>query len=406
MNEIRCPKCNEVFQVNESDFEQILRQVRDEEFEKELKRRQDELNKAKDAEFEIIRLQQEQKLSAELAKKNAELEKKNLEIANIKSMLDKSETEKQLAIANALQAKDKEISEKQTKIIELNGMLSNKDTEIKLKEQTLKEKYDNELKAKDELIEQYKDFKARLSTKMVGESLEQHCHNEFNKVRNTAYPNAYFEKDNDAKNGSKGDFIFRDYDNGVEYISIMFEMKNENDETATKHKNEDFLDKLDKDRHEKGCEYAVLVSMLEMNNEYYNEGIVDMSYRYPKMFVIRPQFFIILINLLSRAAYNSVEYQRQLVAVKNQQIDITNFEENMNTFKDDFSKNFQRATDDFEKVLADIDKSISALQKAKDDLMKTGNQLRLANNKAQDLTIKKLTKNAPSVRAMFDDLKN
>ena len=406
MNEIRCPKCNEVFQVNESDFEQILRQVRDEEFEKELKRRQDELNKAKDAEFEIIRLQQEQKLSAELAKKNAELEKKNLEIANIKSMLDKSETEKQLAIANALQAKDKELSEKQTKIIELNGMLSNKDTEIKLKEQTLKEKYDNELKAKDELIEQYKDFKARLSTKMVGESLEQHCHNEFNKVRNTAYPNAYFEKDNDAKNGSKGDFIFRDYDNGVEYISIMFEMKNENDETATKHKNEDFLDKLDKDRREKGCEYAVLVSMLELNNDYYNEGIVDMSYRYPKMFVIRPQFFIILINLLSRAAYNSVEYQRQLVAVKNQQIDITNFEENMNTFKDDFSKNFQRATDDFEKVLADIDKSISALQKAKDDLMKTGNQLRLANNKAQDLTIKKLTKNAPSVRAMFDDLKN
>ncbi|MCQ2527595.1 MAG: DUF2130 domain-containing protein [Saccharofermentans sp.] len=406
MNEIRCPKCNEVFQVNESDFEQILRQVRDEEFEKELKRRQEEMEKNRAAELQIERLQNQQKLAEEIAKKNSEIDKKNAEIANYKSMLDKVETEKQLAIMTALQDKDKELSEKNTKITELNGKLDSKDTEHKLREQTMKEKYENELKAKDELIDQYKDFKARLSTKMVGESLEQHCHNEFNKVRNTAYPNAYFEKDNDAKNGSKGDFIFRDYDNGLEYISIMFEMKNENDETATKHKNEDFFDKLDKDRREKKCEYAVLVSMLEMNNEYYNEGIVDVSYRYPKMFVIRPQFFIILINLLANAAKNSITYQRQLVEYRNQQIDITNFESNMNDFKDKFSKNFETAANHFQKVIEDIDKSIAALNKTKDELLTTGRQLRLANDKAQDLTIKKLTKNAPSVKAMFDDLKN
>lgn len=259
---------------------------------------------------------------------------------------------------------------------------------------------------KDEQLEYYKDFKARQSTKMIGESLEQHCLAQFNSIRMTAFPNAYFEKDNDARTGSKGDFIFRESDeSGTEFISIMFEMKNEADGTATKHKNEDFFRELDKDRREKGCEYAVLVSMLEIDSELYNNGIVDVSYRYEKMYVIRPQFFIPIITLLRNAALNSLKYQRELQIVKNQQLDILHFEENMNTFKEGFARNFELASRRFHEAIEDIDKTIKALEKTKADLLSSDRNLRLANDKAQDLSIKKLTKNAPSVKAMFEELK-
>ena len=294
-----------------------------------------------------------------------------------------------------------------TEITELKGQLSSKETESQLKEKSLKEQYEDKLKLKDEQIEYYKDFKARQSTKMVGESLEQHCLTQFNSIRMTAFPTAYFEKDNDAKNGSKGDFIFRESSaDGTEFISIMFEMKNEMDETATKHKNEDFFKELDKDRREKGCEYAVLVSLLEIDNELYNNGIVDVSYRYEKMYVIRPQFFIPMITLLRNAALNSLKYQQELQIVKNQQLDILHFEENMKVFKDGFTRNYELASRKFQDAIDDIDKTIKALEKTKADLLSSERNLRLANDKAQDLSIKKLTKNAPSVRAMFNDIES
>ena len=268
----------------------------------------------------------------------------------------------------------------------------------------MQEQYDEKLKLKDEQIEYYKDFKARQSTKMVGESLEQHCQTQFNAIRTTAFPHAYFEKDNDARTGSKGDFIFRDYDSdGTEFLSIMFEMKNEMDETATKHKNEDFFKELDKDRREKGCEYAVLVSLLEMDSELYN-GITDVSYRYEKMYVVRPQFFIPIITLLRNAAQNSLQYQRELQIVKNQQLDLLHFEENMQAFKDGFGRNYRLASEKFSAAIDEIDKTIAHLQKTKEALLSSENNLRLANNKAEELSIKKLTKNAPSVKAMFDKL--
>lgn len=291
-------------------------------------------------------------------------------------------------------------------ITELKSQLANRDTETKLKEQSLCREYEGKLKAKDELIEYYKDFKARQSTKMIGESLEQHCLNQFNSLRMTAFPTAYFEKDNDTKTGSKGDFIFREAVEGIEFISIMFEMKNELDETATKHKNEDFFKELDKDRREKKCEYAVLVSLLEIDNELYNNGIVDVSYRYDKMYVIRPQFFIPLITVLRNAALNSLKYRRDLELAKHQQIDILNFEDNMNAFKEGFARNYRIARDKFKTAIDEIDKTISHLQKTKDALLSSENQLRLANDKAEDLTIKKLTKNAPAVKEMFDKIKN
>ena len=276
---------------------------------------------------------------------------------------------------------------------------------MKLKETSLKDNFAQQLKLKDEQIEYYKDFKAKQSTKMVGESLEQHCQNAFNSIRMTAFPNAYFEKDNDAKTGSTGDFIFREAsEDGTEFISIMFEMKNEMDTTATKHKNEDFFKELDKDRNEKGCEYAVLVSLLEADNELYNNGIVDVSYRYEKMYVIRPQFFIPMITLLRNAALNSLQYQRELAVVRNQQLDIVNFESQMNEFKDSFGRNYRIASDKFKKAIEEIDKTIDHLIKTKEALLSSDNNLRIANNKAEDLTIKKLTKNSPSVRAMFDEI--
>ena len=289
--------------------------------------------------------------------------------------------------------------------MELKSRMSNKETYSQLKEQSLHKEYEDKLKLKDEQIEYYKDFKARQSTKMMGESLEQHCLNQFNSLRMTAFPTAYFEKDNDVRTGSKGDFIFRESIEGIEFISIMFEMKNEMDTTATKHKNEDFFKELDKDRREKGCEYAVLVSLLEIDNELYNNGIVDVSYKYEKMYVIRPQFFIPIITLLRNAALNSVKYRQELEAAKNQQIDILHFEENMNAFKEGFARNYRLASEKFKTAVDEIDKTILHLQKTKDALLSSENNLRLANNKAEDLSIKKLTKNAPMVKEIFDEMK-
>lgn len=324
-------------------------------------------------------------------------------IEQLKVKLKNSDTEKELAVSRALHEKEQEISEKINQITELEGRLSSKDNENRLQVETLQKQHENELKLKEEQIEYYKDFKARLSTKMVGESLEQHCLNQFNSLRMTAFPTAYFEKDNDVRTGSKGDFIFRDSVDGVEFISIMFEMKNEMDETATKHKNEDFFKELDKDRREKKCEYAVLVSLLEMDNELYNNGIVDVSYQYDKMYVIRPQFFIPMITLLRNAALNSLEYRRELEVVRNQQVDIRHFEENMNKFKEGFARNYDLASRKFKTAIDEIDKTIQHLQKTKDALLASENNLRLANNKAEDLSIKKLTKNAPAVKEMFEE---
>ena len=453
MQEIKCPNCGEVFQVDESGYAQIAQQVRDKEFEKELSRREKELDAKRENELTIARMEQEKSHQAELTKKDQKLAEKDRlieqlqaqlassetekrlavteavqtkekesdaavnqreqqliekeqEIARLKAQLDKADTEKKLAVTEALQAKDKELAYRNTEITDLKGKLISKETENELKERSLKEQYEEKLKMKEEQLEYYKDFKARQSTKMIGESLEQHCLAQFNSIRMTAFPNAYFEKDNDARTGSKGDFIFRESDeSGTEFISIMFEMKNEADGTATKHKNEDFFRELDKDRREKGCEYAVLVSMLEIDSELYNNGIVDVSYRYEKMYVIRPQFFIPIITLLRNAALNSLKYQRELQIVKNQQLDILHFEENMNTFKEGFARNFELASPRLHEAIEDIDKTIKALEKTKADLLSSDRNLRLANDKAQDLSIKKLTKNAPSVKAMFEELK-
>lgn len=343
--------------------------------------------------------------NAELSQKDNELSNVKLEMEKLRTKLKKADAEKQLEVSQAVQEKDKQLADKDKEIIELNGKLEVKDSEIQLKEKTLKDDYERQLRLKDEQIEQYKDFKVRQSTKMVGESLEQHCLIQFNSIRMTAFPTAYFEKDNDAKTGSKGDFIFRESSSdGTEFISIMFEMKNEMDETATKHKNEDFFKELDKDRREKGCEYAVLVSLLEIDNELYNNGIVDVSYRYERMYVIRPQFFIPMITLLRNAAINSLKYRQELQLVRNQQLDILHFEENMNTFKQAFAKNYELASRKFRDAIDDIDKTIKALEKTKADLMSSDRNLRLANDKAQDLSIKKLTKNAPSMKARFDEL--
>ena len=403
MQEIKCPKCGEVFAVDESGYAQIVQQIRDREFEKELKRREKDLEEKKESDLEIIRLKQEEELNRKLSDQKLDLSEKDKMIEQLKGKLKNSDTEKELAVSRALHEKEQEIAEKINQITELEGRLSSKDNESRLQVETLQKQHENELKLKEEQIEYYKDFKARLSTKMVGESLEQHCLNQFNSLRMTAFPTAYFEKDNDVRTGSKGDFIFRDSVDGVEFISIMFEMKNEMDETATKHKNEDFFKELDKDRREKKCEYAVLVSLLEMDNELYNNGIVDVSYQYDKMYVIRPQFFIPMITLLRNAALNSLEYRRELEVVRNQQVDIRHFEENMNKFKEGFARNYDLASRKFKTAIDEIDKTIQHLQKTKDALLASENNLRLANNKAEDLSIKKLTKNAPAVKEMFEE---
>ena len=405
MQEIKCPNCGEVFAVDESGYAQIVQQVRDKEFEKELIRREQKFEEMKESELKLARMKQKEEFDKALSSKEAEIAEKEKTIELLKAQISGSETEKKLAVSEAVQVKEKELSQKATEILELKSQLSNKVTESELKEQSLQKQYEDMLKQKDEQIEYYKDFKARQSTKMVGESLEQHCLIQFNSLRMTAFPNAYFEKDNDARSGSKGDFIFREAREGTEFLSIMFEMKNEMDETATKHKNEDFLKELDKDRREKKCEYAVLVSLLEIDNELYNNGIVDVSYKYEKMYVIRPQFFIPMITLLRNAALNSLKYRQELEAARHQQIDIVHFEENMNAFKEGFARNYRIASERFNTAIDEIDKTISHLQKTKEALLSSENNLRLANNKAEDLSIKKLTKNAPTVKEMFDEIK-
>ena len=405
MQEMKCPNCGKVFQVDDAGYAQILQQVRDKEFEKELNRREQELNQKKQNDLTIARMEQEKSHSEELSKKNSELAEKDQEIGRLKSQLDKAETEKKLAVSEAVQEKDKELLERGNEITKLQSDLALQKKEGELRESSLIEQYKGELKLRDEEIERLKDFKARQSTKMIGESLEQHCLTQFNQIRMTAFPNAYFEKDNDAKTGSKGDFIFRETADGTEFISIMFEMKNEMDTTATKHKNEDFFKELDKDRNEKKCEYAVLVSLLESDNDLYNNGIVDVSYRYPKMFVIRPQFFIPIISLLRNAALNSLEYQKKLADIQNQQLDLYNFEENLAAFKDSFAYSFSQASARFGDAIKGIDNAISALTKIRENLVKSENHLNTANNKLEDVSIKRLTKNAPSVRAMFEEIK-
>ena len=381
MNEIKCPNCGKVFQIDESDYESIVRQIRNSEFEKELSSREIQYTKDKESAVKLAEAHLKEELSNSI-------NKKDLEISELKSKLELAKSQNELEIQKAVADADKKISE----------------LEIRSKE--TKESYENKLKDKDEQIAYYKDFKARQSTKMIGESLEQHCFNEFNKLR-PLFPNSYFDKDNDARTGSKGDFIFRDYDDDKnEIVSIMFEMKNEADETATKHKNEDFLKELDKDRREKNCEYAVLVSLLEADNEYYNEGIVDVSHLYPKMYVIRPQFFIPLITLIRNLSNKSLEYRKELEMVRNQNIDITHFEDNINAFKEGFGRNFKLASERFNKAIEEIDKTIDHLQKTKEALLSSENNLRLANNKAEDLTITKLTRNNPTMKEMFDNLKN
>ncbi len=406
MQEIKCPNCGEIFAVDESGYAQIVRQVRDKEFEKEIRQREKDLAEIKEGELRLARMEQKQEFDRALSSKDTELLEREKTIEQLKEQLSGSETRKELAISRAVLEKERELTGKEAEIAELKSRLSKKAAESELREQSLHKQFEEQLRQKDELIGYYKDFKARQSTKMIGESLEQHCLNQFNSLRMTAFPAAYFEKDNDARTGSKGDFIFRESADGTEFISIMFEMKNEMDETATKHKNEDFLKELDKDRREKKCEYAVLVSLLEIDNEFYNNGIVDVSYKYDKMYVIRPQFFIPIITLLRNAALNSLTYRRELEAVRHQQLDILQFEENMNTFKEGFARNYRLASDKFRKAVEEIDKTIALLQKTKEDLLSSENNLRLANSKAEDLSIKKLTKGAPAVKEMFDKLKN
>lgn len=465
MKEIKCPHCGQLFTIDESNYDSIVKQIRDHEFYDELKKREAEYNEKLELQKELVEKDlmgranvklNEQKVEIENLKNQLKLVEKehenelNLKTSSLKEEINTLNAKRQGEIDKITASKDIEISELKSKanatvldlkskIEILNQQVKNGDTEKELavnkaiselketkdleinkakneleiyksemanKFDSMKDSYEQQLSAKQELVDYYKDFKTKMSTKMIGESLEQHCANEFNKNRMGMFRNAYFEKDNEVVEGSKGDFVFRDFDeDGVEIISIMFEMKNEADTTSTKHKNEDFFDKLDKDRNRKKCEYAVLVSLLESDSELYNEGIVDVSYRYPKMYVIRPQFFIPLITLLRNAALNATEYKKQLLIEKNNNLDIAHFEENMENFKVAFGKNFETASKKFSTAIDEIDKTIDHLKKVKENLLSSDRQLRLANDKAQDLTIKKLTKNAPSLAEKFKENK-
>lgn len=465
MKEIKCPHCGQLFTIDESNYDSIVKQIRDHEFYDELKKRETEYNEKLELQKELVTKDLMGKATVKLNEQKAEIEslknqlklvekehenELNLKTSSLKEEINTLNATRQGEIDKITASKDIEISELKSKanatvldlkskIEVLNQQVKNGDTEKELavnkaiselketkdleinkakneleiyksemanKFDSMKDSYEQQLSAKQELVDYYKDFKTKMSTKMIGESLEQHCANEFNKNRMGMFRNAYFEKDNEVVEGSKGDFVFRDFDeDGVEIISIMFEMKNEADTTSTKHKNEDFFDKLDKDRNRKKCEYAVLVSLLESDSELYNEGIVDVSYRYPKMYVIRPQFFIPLITLLRNAALNATEYKKQLLIEKNNSLDIAHFEENMENFKVAFGKNFETASKKFSTAIDEIDKTIDHLKKVKENLLSSDRQLRLANDKAQDLTIKKLTKNAPSLAEKFKENK-
>ena len=418
MKDIKCPHCGKELKLDEAEFANILKQVRDGQFEKELHERLELAEREKGNAIKLVESELRNKSQEELAKKDRELaelkaekdreisellNKKESEVSEMKSKIEKSEIEKKLTVTEAVREIEKERDD-------LANEVKIKETEKQLLEKSLQEKFSSELKTKDDIIKQKdeeiafrKDMKLKLSTKMVGETLELHCETEFNKLRATAFPNAYFEKDNDSRSGSKGDYIYRETDeDGNEIISIMFEMKNEGDETATKKKNEDFLKELEKDRNEKNCEYAVLVSLLEADSELYNTGIIDVSHRYQKMYVIRPQFFIQIITLLRNAGMNSLKYKKELALVKNQNIDITNFEDKVEEFKEGFARNYDLASRKFKTAIDEIDKTIIHLQKTKDALLSSENNLRLANNKAEDLTIKRLTRGNPTMKAKFD----
>lgn len=461
MAELKCPNCGKVFSVDESDYIKILNQVKGEEFQREIDRRLGELKKQNEVEREASAAKAERNFQEQLAQKDIELSRKDAEvqrlgeqvksvaqqkqieyaqqlsvrkeeiaklreqlaslgnakdmefnaaltnkekeILELKSQIARSGDERRIALMQEQQKAEAKIRSKETQIFELRGLIEQEKSRAELREKGIKEQYDFQLKQKQDEVNYYKDLKAKMSTKMIGETLEIHCSTEFNRVRTSMYPNAYFEKDNDAKGGSKGDFIFRDSIDGIEYISIMFEMKNEMDETATKHRNEDFFAKLDKDRREKNCEYAVLVSLLEPDSELYNEGIVDVSYRYPKMYVVRPQFFMAIISLLSQASKKSIGYRRELELARSQSIDVTNFENQLNDFRLRFSKNYDLASRKFQAAIEEIDKTIDHLMKTKDNLLSSINNLRLANDKAEALTVKKLTRGNPTMKKAFDD---
>lgn len=432
MKELKCPNCGSVFSVDEADYASIVSQVKTQEFDAEVESRLKEIMKQNKIQQEADSMKISQKYQEQLNSKEIELSKKeneivklqarldsfnqakqleleteraktNEEIVRLKSLIKQNESNIQVAILEERNKVKDLIQTKENTLIELRSQIDLKQKEATIREASIKEDYERQLKQKQELVDYYKDLKAKLSTKMIGESLEVHCSNEFNRVRTSMYPNAYFDKDNDASHGSKGDFIFRDYIDNIEYISMMFEMKNEMDETATKHKNEDFFAKLDKDRRDKGCEYAILVSLLEPDNDLYNEGIVDVSYRYPKMFVIRPQFFMPIISLLTQASRKSIEYQKELIIARQQSVDVTNFENKLNDFRDKFGYHYQHASAKFNKAIEDIDKAIISLQKMKEDLMSSANYLRLANNDTEALSIKRLTRGNPTMKKMFDN---
>ena len=431
-NEIKCPHCGEVFQVDEAQYNTIVSQVKNKEFEAEVHRQLEETIKRAETEKELVAAKARQEYEKQLNKKELELQGKLGEIETLKNKLEGITTQKASELAKAVADKDREIAvlntaiadsenklkiavmeerakneklvkDRETQIAQLEADAKVQKSRSELETKSIRDEYEGKLRVANEMVEYYKDLKSRMSTKMVGETLEIHCSTIFNGELRPLFPHAYFEKDNDAKDGSKGDFIFRDYDDGTEYISIMFEMKNEMDETATKHKNEDFFKKLDEDRRKKGCEYAVLVSMLEPDSELYNGGIVDVSWRYPKMYVIRPQFFKAMITLLVNAAKNAAEFKKELALVRSQNIDVTNFENELNEFKENFGRNYRLASDKFQTAIDEIDKSILHLQKIRDALTGSQNQLRLANDKAEELTIKKLTRKNPTMKAKFEE---
>ena len=455
MKELKCPKCGNIFKVDEADYASILNQVKTKEIEAEVKRRMTEMDERNKAELALVTTKTEQTFQSKLSEKEKELGQKvaeierlkgekeselsrqksemSEEIAKLKARLEGIESQKTSEMKIALAEKEKTISElkseisqsgdklqlavmdernkaqqaaqeKENKIVMLQNEIEQERSKAQLHEADLQKQHERELRMKQEQIDYYKELKSKMSTKMVGETLEQHCSDEFERYLRPLMPNAYFEKDNDASDGTKGDFIFRDSEDGTEYLSIMFEMKNENDETATKKKNEHFFKELDKDRHEKQCEYAILVSLLEADNELYNTGIVDVSYQYPKMYVVRPQFFIPIITLLRNAALNSLQYKQELALMRDQHIDITHFEEDLETFKKGFARNYELASKKFQSAIDEIDKTIKSLEKTKAALLSSENNLRLANNKAEDLTVKKLVKNNPTMKQRFEEL--
>ena len=434
MKELKCPKCGNVFQVDEADYASIVSQVKNAEFEAEIQHRLAEMNKRLTAEQQLATSRTEQSFQAQLSKKDLLLGEKDTEIERLKMQLQNIESKKQSELTLALAEKDQTIAQlnstiaqnndklqlavmeernkaqqsmqkKETELSQLRTALELEKREAQIHESALVKRHEDELRMKQEQVDYYKDLKTRMSTKMVGETLEQHCSIEFEQYIRPMMPNAYFDKDNDAADGTKGDFIFRDSEDGTEYISIMFEMKNEMDTTATKHKNDDFLKKLDEDRRKKGCEFAVLVSLLEADNDLYNNGIVNKNHLYPKMYVIRPQFFVPFINLLVQASRKSLEYKKQLALAQSKEVDVTNFEQKIEDFKSKFGRHYQLASNKFEAAIKDIDATIAKLQKVRDELLGSENNLRLANQDTENLTIRKLTYNNPTMKAKFEEAK-